>query len=100
VQCVGLAGGRGWGKRERESESRKDIGFAVMNGDFQTAGRDHAWFAELSVSHTNMKTHCAACKCMFSHCTSEFRAELTRLASVVLDVLLACKETPPSPTKV
>jgi hypothetical protein len=91
----------GGGGRERERDvNRKDIGFAVMNGDFQTAGRDHAWFAELSVSHTNMKTHCAACKCMFSHCTSEFRAEPTRLASVVLGVLLACKETLPSPTKV
>jgi len=29
---------------------------------------------------------------------SEFRPELARLASIFLDVLLACKETPRSPT--
>ena len=34
--------------RERE-RNRKDIGFAVINVDFQTAGRDHAWFAGLPV---------------------------------------------------
>jgi hypothetical protein len=37
-------------QREREREiNRKDIGFAVICGDFQTVGRDHAWFAGLPV---------------------------------------------------
>jgi hypothetical protein len=37
-------------ERKREGQiNRKDMGFAVINGDFQTAGRDHAWFAGLPV---------------------------------------------------
>jgi hypothetical protein len=35
--------------RERERE-REDIGFAVINVDFQTAGRDRTWFARLPVT--------------------------------------------------
>jgi hypothetical protein len=59
-------------RRERERDYRKNIGFAIINADVQTAGRDRVWFA--GYEYENSALHVNACS-------------LT-VASIVLDTSL------------